>query len=573
MGSETATVAAHKLDDVMKRRREVCAEFESHPAATTADATCEIKNGYSWNPDTSDLTQKSAEFESHPAATTADATCAIKNGYSWNPDTSDLTQKRHPTSDTQLQSLLSERRGRCHVLESSPAPVIADALWNRAPAPLQAYQHCRTTTTEHATGLRSEEHQQSLDATPSMPSRNYGMERPLELKWSSWLDVLQVAGSSHGPDQSEKASAATARLLQLMSWHDDTLTTSLRRILAEAFVSKHLSFLSFEQDHLDAVIVILLRYHSPAMLPRLVGPVPSTEAEGGESTMGLLDQVAASPVLDLLLGRACASGLDCEDASAALALLHICDETVRSGSEIILVFVILAVLASPDLSFSDSKSESAVQLWSSAESFLASTPRSMLGILAAGARDQALRLPVGSVAADEVLHHVYERPDSQWRLVVVDIRDSSLASLPVCLRLPAASNFEEFAASLPAEHALHCCIIADDPLEALKLCLHISGPSGACRPHISLAEGGWRAVEELALALGLELLPGVRECTEMDEAGNAHGIAGTVVEVAEHVASLTSVAASVAFRGAFWAAGVHATKHGEEIYTDELMEV
>ncbi|CAE7940418.1 unnamed protein product [Symbiodinium sp. KB8] len=537
MGSETGAVAAHKLDDVMKRRREVCAEFESNPAATTADATC-----------------------------------AIKNGYSWNPNTSDMTQKRQPTSDMQLQSLLSERRGRCHVLESSPAPVIADALWNRTPAPLQAYQHhCRTTATEHATGLRSEEHPQGLDATPSMPSRNYGMEKPLEIKWSSWLDALQVAGSSHNPDQSEKASAATARLLQLIAWHDDTLTTSLRRMLAEAFVRKHLSFLSFEQDHLDAVIVVLLRYHSPAMLPRLVGPVPSTETEGGESTAGLLDQAAASPVLDLLLGRPCMSGLECEDASAALALLQICDETVRSGSEIILVFVIVAVLASPDLSLSDSKS--ALLLWSSAESLLASTPRSMLGSLAAGARDQALRLPVGSVAADEVLHHVYERPDSQWRLVVVDIRDSSLASLPVCLRLPAASNFEEFAASLPAEHALHFCIIADDPLEALKLCLHISGPSGACRPHISLAEGGWRAVEELALALGLELLPGVRECTEMDEADNAHGIAGTVVEVAEHVASLTSVAASIAFRGAFWATGVHATKHGAEIYTDELMEV
>lgn len=212
-------------------------------------------------------------------------------------------------------------------------------------------------------------------------------------------------------------------------------------------MSRHLSFLGFEQDHLDAVIVILLRYHSPAMLPRLVGPVPSTETEGGESTRGLLDQVASSPVLDLLLGRVCRSGLESNDTCAAVALLQICDETVRSGSEIILVFVIVAVLASPDLSLSDSKS--ALLLWSSAESFLASTPRSMLGSLAAGARDQALRLPVGSVAADEILHHVYERPDSQWRLVVVDIRDSSLASLPVCLRLPAASNFEEFAASLP----------------------------------------------------------------------------------------------------------------------------
>ncbi|CAE7217794.1 unnamed protein product [Symbiodinium sp. CCMP2592] len=543
MGSETGVVAAHTLDDVMKRRREVCAEFESQPVATTADATCAIKNGYSWNP---------------------------------NSSASDSTQRRQPTSDMQLQSLLSERRGRCHVLESSPAPVIADALWNRAPAPVQEDQHCGTTATEHAMGLRSEERQQDLDdrstPPPSMLSRDCGMdgmEGPLELKWSSWFDTLQVAGSPQGPDQSEKASAATARLLQLMSWHDDTTATGLHRSLAEAFVSKHLSFLGFEQDHLDAVIVILLRYHSPAMLPRLVGPVPSTET--GETTRGLLDQVASSPVLDLLLGRACRSGLESKDTSAAVALLQICDETVRSGSEIILVFVIVAVLASPDLSLSDSKS--ALLLWSSAESFLASTPRSMLGSLTAGARDQALRLPVGSVAADEILHHVYERPDGQWRLVVVDIRDSSLSSLPVCLRLPAASNFEEFAANLPSEHALHFCIIADDPLEALKLCLHISGPGGACRPHISLAEGGWRAVEELALALGLELLPGGRECPEIDEAGNGHGIAGTVVEVAEHVASLTSVAASVAFRGAFWATGVHATKHGAEIYADELMEV
>ena len=165
MGSETGVVAAHKLDDVMKRRREVCAEFESQPVATTADATCAIKNGYSWNPNTS---------------------------------ASDPTQRRQPTSDMQLQSLLSEWRGRCHVLESSPAPVIADALWNRAPAPLQEDQHRRTTATEHAMGLASEERQQGLDdrspPPPSMPSRNYGidgMERP-ELKWSSWFDALQA---------------------------------------------------------------------------------------------------------------------------------------------------------------------------------------------------------------------------------------------------------------------------------------------------------------------------------------------------------------------------------------------
>lgn len=148
MGSETGVVAAHKLDDVMKRRREVCAEFESQPVATTADATCAIKNGYSWNPNTS---------------------------------ASDPTQRRQPTSDMQLQSLLSERRGRCHVLESSPAPVIADALWNRAPAPLQEDQHRRTTATEHAMGLASEERQQGQNSSG-----------PAGLMHYRWLDLRKA---------------------------------------------------------------------------------------------------------------------------------------------------------------------------------------------------------------------------------------------------------------------------------------------------------------------------------------------------------------------------------------------
>ena len=316
------------------------------------------------------------------------------------------------------------------------------------------------------------------------------------------------------------------------------------------------------------------------MLPRLVGKAHAPETSMGQGGLGLLDQVGASTVLDLLLGRPYKPDKeDPEGFSSALALLQICDEAVHSGNELILVFVIVAVLADPGLS-NPSDSRSAHSLWNSAQRMLSATPRSMLCILAgAEARDQALRLPIGSVAPDEILHHVYERPESEWRLVVVDVRDACSAGLPVCLRLPASADFEDFVASLPAEQALHLCLLADDPLEALKLCLRLSGPHGACRPHVSLAEGGWQAIEELASALRLELLPGTPQCLESDmsdmlETGeSAHSFTGTVVEVAEHVASLTSVAASVAFRGAFWATSAHGVKHGHEMCADEFMEV
>ena len=307
------------------------------------------------------------------------------------------------------------------------------------------------------------------------------------------------------------------------------------------------------------------------MLPRLIG---STPADG--RSFAFLDQVPGSMVLDLLLGRPCDPSTAPQDLSLALALLQICDEAVRSGSQMILFFVLLAALANPDMS-SPSDTASALLLWSSAQQMLSATPRSMLAVLSgAEARDLALRLPIGAVAPDEVLHHVYERQAGEWRLVVVDLRDLSFPGLPVCLRLPDWENFEEFAESLPREPSIHLCLLADDPLEALKLCLYLSGPNGACRPHVSVADGGWQAVRDLAQALDLELLPETDACPGQDtmEPWDSTGsLAGTVVEVAEHVASITSVAASVALKGASWATGARATNHGREARASELLEV
>ena len=79
-----------QLQDVMRRRREACAEFESKPAATTADATADAK----------------------------------PQGQATGP------RQSLQTTDS-LQELLSERRKRCEVLESSPLPQLADVLWNQ----------------------------------------------------------------------------------------------------------------------------------------------------------------------------------------------------------------------------------------------------------------------------------------------------------------------------------------------------------------------------------------------------------------------------------------------------------
>lgn len=152
---------------------------------------------------------------------------------------------------------------------------------------------------------------------------------------------------------------------------------------------------------------------------------------------------------------------------------------------------------------------------------LEATPVSLLaGALGGGAgaegssREARGMLPsLCVVSAAEVLHHTYERPSSAWRLVVVDVRmRANDWALPVCVRLRQAQHAhrKQLLLEMPYEEQVHFCLMGDGaPVpgdDAYQLCRFLVG-SKARRRHLSVVDGGWPAVEELARSLHLDLLP------------------------------------------------------------------
>jgi hypothetical protein len=104
-----------------------------------------------------------------------------------------------------------------------------------------------------------------------------------------------------------------------------------------------------------------------------------------------------------------------------------------------------------------------------------------------------------------VLQHIYERPAVDWRLVVLDLRSASSAvGLPVCVRLPLTSLEQLDLSLLPRDPGIHLCLVGDDLSQTEELCRHLCGMGMG---HISMADGGWEQLEQLVMALGLELLP------------------------------------------------------------------
>ena len=84
-------MAKASLEALLARRRSACAEFESQPAATTADAG---------------------------AAGASGGSAAAKD-------------QTHHLRELQLGELLAERRKLCEVLESCPLQGSADVAWNK----------------------------------------------------------------------------------------------------------------------------------------------------------------------------------------------------------------------------------------------------------------------------------------------------------------------------------------------------------------------------------------------------------------------------------------------------------
>ena len=86
-------------------------------------------------------------------------------------------------------------------------------------------------------------------------------------------------------------------------------------------------------------------------------------------------------------------------------------------------------------------------------------------------------------------------------------------ALPVCLR--PTSSLDEFLADLPEDRAIHLCFVGDDEAEVLEICLRLK------LRHVSMVDGGWRALEEMIGALGLELLPSEENKENTKDVGRA----------------------------------------------------
>lgn len=123
--------------------------------------------------------------------------------------------------------------------------------------------------------------------------------------------------------------------------------------------------------------------------------------------------------------------------------------------------------------------------------------------------------------------------------------------MPLCMRISQSNDNQrrQMLRDLPYEESIHLCFLGDGPPvpgdDAFELCRHLVGPH-VQRLHLSLVDGGWPAVEELADSLRLHLMP--LEPEEGEEQRRASGLKqarAAVAEVAGQVASATETAKDV----------------------------
>lgn len=129
-GPRSSTVrSSADLAEVLRRRREGCAEFESQPGDSVADAASAVADRRA----SSDEDAGAADVQSTEArAGTAEGAAMLGLSSRSAPS----VEPRRPshrarTSDEEFHSWLAKMRGRCTVLESTPQSTVADALWNQ----------------------------------------------------------------------------------------------------------------------------------------------------------------------------------------------------------------------------------------------------------------------------------------------------------------------------------------------------------------------------------------------------------------------------------------------------------
>lgn len=353
--------------------------------------------------------------------------------------------------------------------------------------------------------VKKEKQKLWLESCPAKQIADVKCEDPLETRHANLPGRLAQRASSSGAMDSKVIPApmtpakAVANYLQQLPGAGDAVGS-----IGSEFVEKHLAYLNFEENHLLAILGIFLRYHDPCRLSEL-----GLQSGVLNSVDWITQNVGPPPSpLRFLLGRLeePTSGPEAREKAREMAncVSQLCSfllEVENSlEAEVQMFFVLLAALKLPPAQ----PANSAVALWQEATEMLRATPRSTWSLLCDPSSDASSH-SICCVAPDEVLQHIYERPAVDWRLVVLDLRSASSAvGLPVCVRLPLTSLEQLDLSSLPRDPAIHLCLVGDDLSQTEELCRHLCGMGMG---HISMADGGWEQLEQLVMALGLELLP------------------------------------------------------------------
>mmetsp|Transcript_13776 Transcript_13776/g.37310 ORF Transcript_13776/g.37310 Transcript_13776/m.37310 type:complete len:754 (+) Transcript_13776:105-2366(+) len=669
------------LAEMMRRRREVCEEFESTPMDTTADFGTARASAYPATGPTADVGStcryptKAAEAASaletpekaDDVAKLADADAAYRPRI-----------VRH-TNDDELHKLMEEMRGRCQVLESTQEPSSTDAQANDPADRGGALQPKGELEADAEDAGRSKVVRRSakelrdwmtqmrnrceeLESTPEVTTadaRNEdaatyggnagdslsiaadpepgltktisstarrgaskeaavatlapndftelrlkvreGVPLPHDMRSNVWGQILPAESSA----QEEKGRAgakakpppALVRLLGANSMGDvgeqvlfdagDEAGTKPEFGLAAAFTEKHLAWLRADQSLAGStsivfnVIAQLLRYHCPSAAMA----IESTVATPKGAPDGMDFASVLSSACDGADGLAGLLFTPRRDEADALRLL--CDITVLEEEDMLLLLVVVVLFAEaaadfvkesdrtlqkfrqrlrgegPDGAGARSTTAGARRCAAAARARLATTPVSLLrsAVLDSDEAKARIRPPMCVVNPDEVLHHTYERPSGSWRLVVVDVRmRSSELMLPVSMRLGQAqhNHRRQLLRDMPYEDSIHLCLMGDGPPapgeDAFELCRHLVGPPSR-RKHVSVVEGGWPAVQELAESLRLDLMPVEPEVAAGIQVGAAavavaRGVhkqaKATVADFADQVASATESTTAVA---------------------------
>jgi len=265
-------------------------------------------------------------------------------------------------------------------------------------------------------------------------------------------------------------------------------------------------------------------------VPAAASAIDATSKAAGFGLGECLQAVSGEPLQLLESMLSCARGPESD------ATLWLCDMAVMEGPDLFLVATAIALLAAaapqqPGLGYEQlvyhlqaelnvgstgvaAGKDGMAELVTTVRSLLESTPTSLKNTLKGDTEEAArLNLPLCAVTAEEVLLHTFGRPPSCWRFQVVDARmrvDEFV--LPVGLRLETCQHHRrrQLLREMPCDDSIHVCIMAEGPPcpgdDAYELGRSLAGGTIA-RAHVSIVDGGWPAVRELAASRGHELMP------------------------------------------------------------------